>query len=79
MQLTKIKWAAMGVFAYLILLGGIWKDAVPVFARAENISDMFDDSADNTWMFAGGTETQGRYEMFSSHRHRTRSESSHPV
>ncbi len=68
MQLTKIKWAAMGVFAYLILLGGIWKDAVPVFARAENISDMFDDSADNTWMFAGGTETQGRYEEVKGRR-----------
>ncbi len=58
----------MGGFAYLILLGGIWKDAVPVFARAENISDMFDDSADNTWMFAGGTETQGRYEEVKGRR-----------
>lgn len=55
-------------FMCLVLIGSVWKGGAPVHAEEKNISAMFDSSDDNTWLFAGGAETQGRYEEVKGRR-----------
>lgn len=68
MRFLKVRRASIAVLAWVFLLGGVCWGASPVRAEAGDISAMFDSSPDNTWLFAGGTETQGRYEEVQGRR-----------
>ena len=71
MRFLKVKRISAVVLAWIFFMGGIFWDVSPVRAEAGDISSMFDSSPDNTWLFAGGTETQGRYEEIQGRRNFT--------
>ena len=71
MRFLKVKRISAVVLAWIFLMGGIFWDVSPVRAEAGDISAMFDSSPDNTWLFVGGTETQGRYEEIQGRRNFT--------
>ena len=68
MNNVKTKRVLVFFMVCFLLIGSIWKGGAPVHAEEKNISAMFDSSDNNTWLFAGGVETQGRYEEVKGRR-----------
>lgn len=71
MKVTRGKRILAVVLSCLLTVGVLGDHRFSVQAETSNISAMFDRSDDNTWLFAGGVEAQGRYAEIKGNRNFT--------
>lgn len=71
MRITSGKRIVAVVMSCLLAAGGFWSHTFSAQAETSSISAMFDRSDDNTWLFAGGVEVQGRYAEIKGNRNFT--------
>ena len=71
MKIKKKKGVLAVILLCILAAGGFGTHIFSVQAETSSISAMFDRSDDNTWLFAGGTEVQGRYAEIKGNRNFT--------